>query len=65
MQLEGEGVSRNSKIRTALFMDGPLMKNSHILSNPHETWRKQSPHESIIFIKFHADWIKNVDFYYQ
>ena len=32
------------------------------MPNPYETWRKYSPHEVIIFPKFHKDWEKIVDF---
>ena len=32
------------------------------MPNPYETWRKYSPHEVIIFPKFHKNWEKIVDF---
>ena len=38
------------------------VKNPQFLPNPYETWRKYSPHEVIIFPKFHKDWEKIVDF---
>ena len=38
------------------------VKNPQFLPNPYETWRKYSPHEVIIFPKFHKNWEKIVDF---
>ena len=38
------------------------VKNPQFLPNPYETWRKYSPHEVIIFPKFHKNWAKIVDF---
>ena len=38
------------------------IKNPQFLSYPHETWQKYSPHEVIIFTKFHEDRTKIVDF---
>ena len=32
------------------------------MPNPYETWGKYSPHEVIIFPKFHKNWAKIVDF---
>ena len=37
------------------FKNWPLIKNTQFLSYPHETWSKKSPHEVIIFTKFHKD----------
>ena len=39
-----------------------ICKNQQFLSNPDETWWKWLAHEAIIFIKFHEDWTKIVDF---
>ena len=38
------------------------VKNPQFLPNPYETWRKYSPHEVIIFPKFHTNWVKIVFF---
>ena len=32
------------------------------MPDPYETWKKYSPHEVIIFPKFHKNWAKIVDF---
>ena len=37
-------------------------KKSTFFVDPCEIWWKWSPHEMIIFIKFHEDWTKTVDF---
>ena len=44
------------------FENLPMTENPHFLSYPHETWGKQSSHEVIIFIKFHENRTKLVDF---
>ena len=51
-----------SKEKLHTFKNWPLIKNSQFLSNPFETLGKLLPHEEIIFIKFHDDWTKIVDF---
>ena len=38
------------------------MKNTPFLPNPYETWGKYSPHEAIIFPKFHKNWAKILNF---
>ena len=32
------------------------------MPNPYETWGKYSPYDVIIFLKFHKNWAKIVDF---
>ena len=46
----------------ALSQKLPANKNPQYLPNPHETWEKHSPHEVIIFPKFHKNWAKIVHF---
>ena len=38
------------------------VKNPQSLPNPYDTWGKYSPHEVIIFPKFHKNWAKIVGF---
>ena len=44
------------------FRIWPLVENLHFLPFLHETYWKKSPHEVIIFTKFHEDRRKIVDF---
>ena len=39
-----------------------MSKKSQSLSNPNETWWKWLTHETIVFIMFHQNWTKIVDF---
>ena len=44
------------------FNNWPMKRNPQFLSNPHETWWKCSPPVMIVFIKFHGERPKFVDF---
>ena len=51
-----------SKKNLHTLKNWPLIKDQQFCNNSHRTLRNLLPHEVTIFIKFHEDWSKIVDF---